>query len=62
MEVGGHRRVGELIAVVGNEVLEVGSDLLCIRIAHACWGALCQSLEEGGLCRSNGAGRKEGSC
>ena len=62
VEVGRQRRIGERIAVVGNEVLEVGGHTLCIRAAHALGTTGCQSLSEGGLWRSEDAGRKEGSC
>jgi hypothetical protein len=34
-EVGGHGRVGELIGVLGDQVLEVGRNLLCLAVAHA---------------------------
>ena len=61
-EVGGQRGVGERIAVVGDEVLEVGGDSLGIRIAHACRSTLCQPLAEGDLWRSENAGREYGSC
>ena len=62
VEVGRQRRIGERIAVVGNEVLEVGGHALCIRAAHALGTTGCQSLSEGGLWRSEDAGHKEGSC
>lgn len=62
VEVGRQRRIGERIAVVGNKVLEVGGHLLGIRAAHTLGTTGCQSLSEGGLWRSEGAGRKEGGC
>jgi hypothetical protein len=34
-EVGGHGRVGELIGVLSDQVLEVGRNLLCLAVAHA---------------------------
>lgn len=63
-EVDAQSLVGEIIAVVGNEPLEVGSDLCGIRITHAFWGTLRELLAERDLwcskdCGDQGSGGED---
>lgn len=60
VEVRGERGDGERVAVLGDEVLEVGGNLLCVGRAHTSRGTTLRELVgEAGL--SEGAGREK-SC
>lgn len=57
-EVHGDGGVGELVAVLGDEVLEVGRDLLGLGVAHALAGAAEVLVAQLGLGGSEDGGRE----
>lgn len=63
VEVLGQGSIGEFVAVLGDEVLEIGGDLLGIGVAHTLSSASGHELvAEGGFWRSEDAGREGGGC